>query len=157
MSRLRGCRRWGVTVRPRTISGARNSFSLYRCGRDIPLRSVTSELICDYESWLKRRSVTRNTVSFYMRILRSVYNKAVERGLVSPSTPFKYVYTGIEKTRKRAVDEGTVVRLQQLDLSGRPSLCFARDLFLFSFYCRGMAFVDMAYLRKSDVHGGLLT
>ena len=53
---------------------ARNSFSLYRCGRDIPLRSVTSELICDYESWLKRRSVTRNTVSFYMRILRSVYN-----------------------------------------------------------------------------------
>ena len=109
------------------------------------------------ESWLKRRSVTRNTVSFYMRILRSVYNKAVERGLVSPSTPFKYVYTGIEKTRKRAVDEGTVVRLQQLDLSGRPSLCFARDLFLFSFYCRGMAFVDMAYLRKSDVHGGLLT
>lgn len=47
---------------------ARNSFSLYRCGRDIPLRSVTSELICDYESWLKRRSVTRNTVSFYMRI-----------------------------------------------------------------------------------------
>lgn len=119
MSRLRGCRRWGVTVRPRTISGARNSFSLYRCGRDIPLRSVTSELICDYESWLKRRSVTRNTVSFYMRILRSVYNKAVERGLVSPSTPFKYVYTGIEKTRKRAVDEGTVVRLQQLDLSGR--------------------------------------
>lgn len=136
---------------------ARNSFSLYRCGRDIPLRSVTSELICDYESWLKRRSVTRNTVSFYMRILRSVYNKAVERGLVSPSTPFKYVYTGIEKTRKRAVDEGTVVWLQQLDLSGRPSLCFARDLFLFSFYCRGMAFVDMAYLRKSDVHGGLLT
>ena len=122
---------------------ARNSFSLYRCGRDIPLRSVTSELICDYESWLKRRSVTRNTVSFYMRILRSVYNKAVERGLVSPSTPFKYVYTGIEKTRKRAVDEGTVVRLQQLDLSGRPSLCFARDLFLFSFYCRGMAFVDL--------------
>lgn len=136
---------------------ARNSFSLYRCGRDIPLRSVTSELICDYESWLKQRSVTRNTVSFYMRILRSVYNKAVERGLVSPSTPFKYVYTGIEKTRKLAVDEGTVVRLRQLDLSGRPSLCFARDLFLFSFYCRGMAFVDMAYLRKSNVHGGLLT
>lgn len=136
---------------------ARNSFALYRCGRDIPLQSVTSELICDYESWLKQRPVTRNTVSFYMRILRSVYNKAVERGLVSPSTPFKYVYTGIEKTRKLAVDEGTVVRLRQLDLSGRPSLCFARDLFLFSFYCRGMAFVDMAYLRKSNVHGGLLT
>lgn len=136
---------------------ARNSFSLYRCGRDISLRSVTSELICDYESWLKRRSVTRNTVSFYMRILRSVYNKAVEKGLAPQSAPFKYVYTGIEKTRKRAVDEGIVVRLQQFDLSGRPSLCFARDLFLFSFYCRGMAFVDMAYLRKGDIRNGLLT
>lgn len=58
----------GVTVRPRTISGPATVFPFTVADRDIPLRSVTSELICDYESWLKRRSVTRNTVSFYMRI-----------------------------------------------------------------------------------------
>jgi integrase len=43
-----------------------------------------------------------------------------------------------------------------LDLSSEPKLEFARDMFLFSFYTRGMSFIDMAYLKKRDLNGGVL-
>lgn len=98
-----------------------------------------------------------NTTSFYMRILRAVYNRAVEKGLTEQRYPFRHVYTGVEKTIKRAVSVKVIKKLKELDLSMKPSLDFARDMFLFSFYTRGMSFVDMAYLRKIDLQNGILT
>ena len=47
--------------------------------------------------------------------------------------------------------------LKAIDLSLMPSLDFARDMFLFSFYTRGMSFIDMAYLREKDLCNGFLT
>ena len=133
---------------------ARSSFSRFRKNKDIEIASMTEELICDYEMWLRRNKVSRNTASFYMRILRSVYNKAAENGFTPQIYPFKKVYTGVERTRKRAVDESVIIRLKKTDLSSNQSLAYARDLFLFSFYTRGMAFVDMAYLKKTDLKNG---
>lgn len=110
-----------------------------------------------YSTWLQRRGVVRNTVSFYMRILRSAYNKAADSGIVIQQHPFSHVYTGVDKTRKRAVDEDIIVRLQSLDLAGKPSLALARDMFIFSYCTRGMAFVDMAFLKKHDIYGDTIS
>ena len=90
-------------------------------------------------------------------MLRAVYNKAVRQHLTEQTAPFQNVYTGIGRTRKRAVDEQVVMRLQQLDLSGSPSLALARDLFVFSYCTRGMAFIDIAFLRKADIEGGFIS
>lgn len=98
-----------------------------------------------------------NTVSFYNRILRAVYNRAVEKGMTTQRYPFKHVYTGIDKTIKRAVSIKVIRQIKELDLSASPSLDFARDMFLFSFYTRGMSFVDMSYLKKTDLQNGILT
>ena len=92
-----------------------------------------------------------------MRILRAVYNRAVEKELIEQKFPFKHVYTGIDKTVKRAVPLKTVKRIKEIDLKVKPHLDYARDMFLFSFYTRGMSFVDMAYLKKSDLKNGILT
>ena len=120
------------------------------------LRVITSLSLRQYESWLKTRGVSMNTISFYMRILRAVYNRAVEERIVVNQYPFKKVYTGIAKTNKRYVDEDVFLKLLNLDLHKRKSLIFARDLFLFSFYTRGMAFVDIAYLKKGDIINGYI-
>ncbi len=92
-----------------------------------------------------------------MRILRAVYNRAVEKDIVVQKYPFKSVYTGIEKTVKRAVPLKIIRQIKQADLSLFPSLDYARDLFMFSFYTRGMSFVDMAYLKKRDLQNGTLS
>ena len=134
-----------------------NSFSSFLDDIDIPLSMLNSELLCLYEKWLGKRRVKKNSSSFYMRILRAAYNKAVKERLVVQTFPFSEVYTGIAKTAKRAIKEDTILKLQQLDLSGSSALALSRDMFIFSYSTRGMAFVDMAYLKKTDVTGGMIT
>jgi len=140
-----------------TYTATLKSFMNFQDNQDIPLEGITSDLMLLYEAFLRGRGVRMNTISFYMRIFRAVYNRAVEKGLVSQGNPFRHVYTGVDKTVKRAVPIKTIKALKKLDLSQKPSLDFARDMFLFSFYTRGMSFVDMAYLRKSDLQNGILT
>lgn len=130
------------------------SFAKYLQGKDIPLSEWTCGLLHGYAEWLYGKSLTRNTVSFYMRNLRSVYNKAVKDGLVPQGNPFSNVYTGTDRTSKRAVDESVMLRLKELDLSCAPALELARDMFLFSYCTRGMTFIDMVFLRREDIRGG---
>ena len=131
------------------------SFSGFLGGGELPFAAFTERLVEEYNAYLLRRGVVRNTV-FYMRILRSVYNKAVRRRLAEPASPFGGVYTGVDRTRKRAIDERLIARLKSLDLPVSGALPLARDLFVFSYCMRGMAFVDMAFLRKKDMRDGAI-
>ncbi|MCF0207027.1 MAG: site-specific integrase, partial [Bacteroidales bacterium] len=133
------------------------SFGRFAGSRDLMLFEVTAELIEEYQQWLVAKGVCMNTVSFYMRTLRAVFNRAVKRKLTPQTGPFSGVYTGVAMTRKRAVGLDSIQRIKDADLGGDKKLEFARDLFLFSFYCRGMAFVDMANLSADSVSGGYLS
>ena len=133
------------------------SFMQFREGRDILLEDIDSDLMLMYEAYLRSRGLAKNSTSFYMRILRAVYNRAVEKEFTANRNPFKHVYTGIDKTIKRAIPLKAIKRIKNLDLSLQPSLDFARDMFLFSFYTRGMSFIDMAYLKKKDLSNGTLS
>lgn len=140
-----------------TYLAALRSFKRFRGNRDLSPVEINMDLMRDYEARLCESGVCPNTSSFYMRILRAVYNRAVTEGLTPQRYPFKPVYTGIGKTHKRALPFEWIKRVKELDLSGAPAAEVARDLFLFGFYTRGMAFVDMAYLRKSDLRDGILS
>ena len=140
-----------------TYAATLSSFMKFRDGQDVLLCEIDSDTMMLYEAWLKAKGICPNTVSFYMRILRAVYNRAVEKELVEQRHPFKHVYTGIDKTVKRAVPLKTIKRIKELDLTLKPHLDYARDMFLFSFYTRGMSFIDMAYLKKPDLKNGIIT
>ena len=133
------------------------SFMQFREDEDVLLADIDSDLMLMYEAHLHNRGLTKNSTSFYMRILRAVYNRAVEKDLTTNRNPFKHVYTGIDKTVKRAIPLKAIKQIKNLDLSLQPSLDFARDMFLFSFYTRGMSFIDMAYLKKKDLSNGILS
>ncbi len=134
-----------------------NSFMRFQNGSDILLTDISSDLMMSYEAYLKYGNVTMNSISFYMRILRAVYNRAVEKEIIEQRSPFKHVYTGVDKTVKRALPLKSIKKIKELDLSLHPDLDFARDMFMFSFYTRGMSFVDMAYLRKKDLKNGVIS
>lgn len=135
----------------RNYRRALNSFMSFLGAKDIPFSAVTESLIDEYNGFLIRRGVVRNTVSFYMRILRAVYNKSVRKYGIEQTYPFRHVYTGVDRTRQRAIDERFIAKLWRLDLTDAPSLSLARDLFIFSYCARGMAFVDMAYLQTKNI------
>ena len=150
-----------------TYRSAFNSFRKFLISResddnnrkndDIMLDCLSSAVMEDYEAWLKNRGVAPNTISFYTRILRAVYNRAVEDDIIENRNPFRHVYTGVDKTVKRALPLSAISRLRKLNLSQSPALAYARDMFMLSFYMRGMSFIDMAFLRKSDLRNGHVT
>ncbi len=131
-----------------------NSFSK---NEDIMLDCLTSEIMEAYEAWHQKRGVAPNTISFYTRILRAVYKRAVEYDIIEDRNPFRHVYTGVEKTVKRALPLAMIKKIKTLDLSLTPALDYARDMFLMSFYLRGMSFIDMAFLKKSDLRNDSVT
>lgn len=140
-----------------TYRATLNSFKKFRKDEDIMLDSITSEIMESYEAWHKNRGVAPNSISFYTRILRAVYNRAVEDEIIENRSPFRKVYTGVDKTVKRALPLPVIKKIKALDLSLTPALDFARDMFMMSFCFRGMSFIDMAFLKKTDLKNGYVT
>lgn len=140
-----------------TYKSTLNSFKKFREDEDIMLDCITSEIMEAYEAWHKKRGVVPNTISFYTRILRAVYHRAIEDDVIENRNPFRKVYTGVDKTVKRALPLAVIKKIKALDLSLTPALDYARDMFLMSFYLRGMSFIDMAFLKKLDLKNGYVT
>jgi len=139
-----------------TYASTLNSFKRFRSGKDTSLSEMDCEMLEAYEGYLRRNGLSPNTMSFYMKHMRAIYNRAVDDGLIIDRKPFRRITTSIERTVKRALSLKSLKRLKALDLSTARSKQFARDMFMFSFYTRGMSFVDIAYLRKKDLKGNIL-
>ncbi|MBO7067135.1 MAG: site-specific integrase [Bacteroidaceae bacterium] len=164
-----------ISVANNYASAAR-SFSRFlktRKKADASFRKMTSLLVSDYEAWLQTCGLCRNTTSFYIRALQSVYHKAVRQGLTEDRRPFCGTYRGVARTTKRAINASEVCLLSTLDIRSallstgdyengkrldnmQYQLEFARDIFIFCFCARGLTFVDLAHMRKSDITGGQL-
>lgn len=140
-----------------TYKSTLNSFKKFRKDENIMLDCITPETMEAYEAWHKNRGVVPNTISFYTRILRAVYNRAVKDDIIENRNPFRHVYTGVAKTVKRALPLAVIKKIKALDLSLTPALDYSRDMFLLSFYLRGMSLIDMAYLKKADLKNGYVT
>lgn len=140
-----------------TYSATLSSFRKFRKGKDIMLDSLTANIMEEYEAWHRQRGIRPNTISFYNRILRAVYNRAVENGIIDNRYPFRHVYTGIDKTVKRALPITVIKKIRQLELTREPSAAYARDMFMLSFMLRGMSFIDMALLRSTDLREGRIS
>lgn len=143
--------------RSETYESALSSLMKFMGGKDVMFYEFTSELMEQYQEYLKTTGITMNTVSFYMRQLRAIYNRAVKQRITPQTYPFADVYTGRADTMKRAISKDDIIRLKNLELSHLPTLAFARDMFMMSFYLRGISFVDMVFLKKATLNGGNLT
>lgn len=133
-----------------------SSFLSQHTGNDdIDIGDIDNMLIQKYEYYLlNERQITRNASSAYIRCLRATYNMAVEDDMAIDRKPFRKVYTGVDKTQKRALSRATLSAIIQLDFKDNPRLNFYRDIFFFSFLARGMSFVDIAKLKMSNIVGG---
>ena len=124
-------------------------------GQHLTSQHLSARWVERYERWLRARGVTTNTVTFHLRNLRAVYNRSVKKRFIPASFPNPFFHLTVRQTvtRKRALSRETIKRICTADLSAlHPKYSLARDIFMFSFFTRGMSFVDMVYLRSSDIH-----
>lgn len=140
----------------KTYANAYRRFREFRDNIDLAFDDLTPELIEHYEAWLVNRGLKQNSIRFYLRTLNTLFKKAIDEGLLHNRELFSKVPLSYVKTIKRAISEAELRAIGKLDLSCHAALAFARDIFMFSFYMRGMSFVDIAFLKKSNLRHGLL-
>lgn len=179
------------------VAGCLTRFS---GNENLLLEDVTPNLLCRYDDYLIRLGRKPNAISFHMRNLRAIYNKAIRRGAVAMPAEnlFANVHTGVYQTRKRALSKEEMRALSQLaenlpeenkaekteTLESSRTLKTLRSsetidtvalettttkqphkplsealyrsllFFLFCFHARGMAFIDLAFLKKSSICDG---
>lgn len=141
----------------RNYRAALRSIEKYMGDADPALCDINTQWVHQYREWLATRNKSLNTISFHMRVLKAVLHKASSQGLIANADYFNGISTGNAATKKRAVTTDTIHKLSTLDLSRKPEMDLARDIFLFSIMTRGMSFVDIAFLRNENVCDGYLT
>ncbi len=148
-------------------------FVNFTGNRKFKLSHINNTIIKQFENDMKKRGKAPNAISYYMRNLRAIYNKAVSDKRIREKSPkpFDGVFTGFHKTTKRALSAAELekffaVGLQQKLAESRPGtkehehygqLYKAWRMFFFCFYCQGLCFVDLSYLKKENIRGGVLT
>ena len=119
----------------------------------------TPERLKEYEDWLAEQQSSPNTISTYMRTLQAVYNRWMSPGIEGYNPVlFKDVYTKVESRTKRALTAEQMEQLRNTDFSvltlrQQQVLTY----FLLMFMLRGMPFIDLAHLRKSDLRNRRIT
>ena len=141
----------------RTYGNAYRRFKAFREDVDLTFDELTPDMIASYEAWLIDRRLKQNSIRCYLRTLNTMLCKAVAEGLLSNRNLFSHVRLSYVKTTKRAISEKELKVIANLELPEHSTMALARDIFMFSFYMRGMPFVDIAYLRKTDLKNGMWT
>ena len=141
----------------RTYGNAYRRFKVFREDVDLTFDELTPDMIECYEAWLIDKRLKQNSIRCYLRTLNTLLCKAVEEGLLNNTNLFSHVRLSYVKTTKRAISEKELKVIANLELPENSTMALARDIFMFSFYMRGMPFVDIAYLRKTDLRNGMWT
>ncbi len=139
-----------------TYANAYKRFREFRKEKDLTFESLNPDLMEHYEAWLIGRGMKQNTIRFYLRTLNTLLYKAIYEGLTTDRKLFERVKLSYVRTNKRAISERDLKTIEHLQLAQGSTQAFARDIFMFSFYMRGMPFVDIAFLKKSDLKRGIL-
>ena len=129
-------------------------YSLLRfCSlRKINFKDIDYVFVTDYIHYLRMRGISENSIHMYLSNFRAVYNKARKQGIrVCGENPFAGLNVRRQETVKRALSKEEIALIASADLRRYPQLEAARDLFMFSFYCRGMSFVDVIRLKHDGI------
>jgi len=122
---------------------------------DFNFQDIDSKFLTKFDSFIIKKGCEKNTAFVYMRTFKTLVNYAKEEKLIPKdfggfaNFSFKQ-YRGI-KTKKRAISKESINLIESKNLSDSPHLSYAVDIFLFSYYCRGMNFIDIAHLKWHDL------
>jgi len=122
------------------------------------LTDVNIRFLESFEYWMRNERKNKDTtISVKMRNLQRVINQAIEDKLLKQDAyPFGEKKYSINKrldnkTKKIAIHLDKISKLKLLTLIPGTALHFAQQIFLFSYYCRGMNFIDITYLKWTDI------
>ena len=140
--------------------GSYNSLYTFTKGKlDIPFSEIDVDWLKRYEKWLRSKNNKDTTISLLFRTLRSTYNKAIKVKCARKSDyPFdEYKINKFDtRTQKRAISKTDVLKFMQDVESNQPYAQLSKDVFVFSYFCGGINFTDIAQLTTLNIVEGRL-
>jgi integrase len=127
---------------------------------DLVFKEVTIPFLKKFEADFKERLVKESGISFYMRTLRAVFNKAIEQRICKREMyPFdRYKISDLNtKTIKRAIPKNDIEKLKSLIIENDLRKFHSLNYFMFSYYCWGINFADVAILKWENIQNNRLT
>lgn len=145
----------------KNYESALHSFRHFLPSEDIRFEEITKELVTSYVTYLlAERKIKAASIKAYLSILQAVWNQARKEGVLENNCPSPFYRPDLrsEPGHKRAIEGCEIAKMVEvLPSIKEPSLKLSCALFLFSFYCRGMPFVDVAFLTRKNLSGRYLT
>ncbi len=139
----------------RSYKGVCNVLRTFRNGKDLSFQEITYDFLRKFEASHLGKGNSYNGLSVYLRAIRAIYNKAIKSKVIDKSLyPFTDYKIKEVPTEKRALNWDLLKIVIELDLSQDHSCFHARNYFLASYMMYGMNFIDMAFLKKSDIKNG---
>lgn len=144
----------GRTGNAKAYQDTKNSFFRFCTNKKIFFREITVEVLDKYETHLRSTGSNDGGIGVRMRELRALYNDAIKKGVVDEKYyPFKVYKVSKLKGKgfKKALTRAEVKKIEELDEVKYPHLLEAKNLFVFSYYTRGMNFYDLMKLRWESI------
>ena len=134
---------------------ALNFFSRYTDDIDYTFDKITYKLLKHIETQHLSKGNSLNSLSFYFRTIRAIYNRAIKEGVAKRDDyPFMNYSIKETKTAKRRISKSDIEKIAKIELEYDTNLWHARNYFMFSFFNMGMNFIDIAYLKMSNTING---
>ncbi len=122
---------------------------------NIDFKDITADFLYKYEAFLRGNKNKDSTIGIRLRTFRALFNKAITREITTQKLyPFdKFKVSKIKDVSKKEFLDQDEIQLFKNYEAESPLLIFAKEIFLFSYYSRGINFIDIMLLKKSDRSG----
>ena len=152
IDQLREARKYGSANSYQTTLGVVKG---YRDEKDFTFDQMDYAFLKGFEAWHYGKGNTLGGLSFYMRTIRAVYNRAITEGVIPQDWyPFKKYKLQRPKTRKRAIKLEGIEKIENATIEEGTQKWHYRNYFIISFCLRGMNFIDMGFLKMKDIQDG---
>lgn len=120
---------------------------------------ISKEWLLNYEKWLLNKGCSISTVGLYGRTLRAAYNQAIYEKWVDKSLyPFgrRDYKIPASKNVKKALNIHQI-RLIRNYIPKDKNEAFARDMFIFTYFCNGINIKDVCKLTYGNLGTDIIT
>ncbi len=129
-------------------------FDSQFCKKEFP--DIDLQYIEEFYSYLyAERGCSNNTIKYYIKTFRALINKSFIAKVGSETTyPFGtggFSISNLEQeTDKRFLPSEYIEKIKNTEIENF-TLQWVRNLFMFSYYCQGISYVDMASLTSKNI------
>lgn len=119
-------------------------------GNETYFDDINQDLLRVYETFLINQGNVNNTRHKKFEFLGKFYTEAINDGKAQEPNPFKLYKIQSKPVRKEKLTEAELKAIEDLRLQPGP-VNDARNLFLFSYYCKGARFENCVTAKRTDI------